>query len=98
MTESGVRRPVLGFSLGTFSTVIEKRALSASTSTVWVLRVSVGSAQISSCVASGPMPASDTATATLRLAGKPAAASRADPEKIFSGSVIAAMSMSFSTR
>ena len=53
---------------------------------VCVLRVTPGSAQISARVASGPMPASDSATATLTLAGKPAIASRALPSKTRSGS------------
>jgi hypothetical protein len=49
MIESGVIRPVAGFSaLGTFSIVIVNWALSASTSIVWMLRVTAGSAQISS--------------------------------------------------
>ena len=71
-----------------FSIDIENRAESESTSTRCTLRVSAGSAQISSRVRSGPMPASDSATATFRLAGKPLAASRAVPSKIFSGSLI----------
>ena len=53
---------------------------------VWVLRVTPGSAQISTRVRSGPMPASDSATATLTLAGKPAMASRALPANTRSGS------------
>src|SRR5712671_2010456 len=71
-------RPVFGFSDGMFSIDIEKRAESESTSMRWVLRVTVGSAQISTRVRSGPIPASDSATPTLRLAGNPFAASRAD--------------------
>src|SRR5690349_21242907 len=47
MTDSGVIRPVLGFSEGTFSIVIVKRAASDSTSIRCVLRLTVGSAQIS---------------------------------------------------
>jgi len=89
--------PVLGFSEGMFSIDIEKRAESDSTSMRWVLRVTVGSAQISSIVRSGPIPASDNATATFRLAGNPFAAARAVPLKILSGSVIPSMSMLFST-
>ena len=47
-TESGVSMPVRGLSgLGTPSMVMVKRAASASTRIVWVLRVMVGSAQIS---------------------------------------------------
>ena len=47
ITDSAVMRPVLGFSLGTFSIDMEKLALSATTSMAWVLRVRAGSAQIS---------------------------------------------------
>ena len=79
-------RPVFGFSDGMFSIDIENRAESDSTSTQCTLRVTVGSAQICNMVRSGPSPASDSATATLRLAGKPFAASRAVPSNIFSGS------------
>src|SRR5882724_4837833 len=75
ITDSAVMRPVFGFSDGMFSIDIEKRAESESMR--WVLRVTVGSAQISTRVRSGPMPASDSATPTLRLAGNPFAASRA---------------------
>ena len=46
---------------------------------------SSGSAQISTIVRSGPMPANDKAAATLTFAGKPTAASRALPLKIKSG-------------
>src|ERR1700674_317573 len=53
-----------------------------------MLRVTVGSAQISSLVRSGPIPASDSAAATFRFAGNPFAASRAVPSNILSGSVI----------
>ena len=45
----------------------------------WVLRVTCGSAQISSRVRSGPMPARLSAAATLTLAGKPRAPSQALP-------------------
>ena len=96
---SGVIRPVRGLSsLGTFSIVIDSRAESASTSIVWVLRVTVGSAQISSIVRSGPMPARLSAAATLTLAGKPRAPSRAVPRKMTEGSVTAARSIPFSAR
>ena len=90
-------RPVFGFSDGIFSIDMEKRAESDSTSTRCMLRVTVGSAQISSRVRSGPMPVSDSATATFRFAGNPFAASRAVPSNILSGSVILSMSMLFST-
>ena len=66
---------------------MEKRAVSASTSMRWVLRSIVGSAQISSRVLSGPMPARLSAAATLTLAGKPRAPSRALPSKIFFGAL-----------
>src|SRR6185369_8145287 len=88
ITDSAVIKPVFGFSDGIFSIDIEKRAESDSTSMRWVLRVTVGSAQISTLVRSGPIPASDSATATFTFAGKPLAASRAVPSKILSGSVI----------
>src|SRR5262249_34609019 len=77
--DSATILPVFGFSDGTFSIDNENRAESASTSMVWQLRVTPGSAQISMMVRSGPMPASDSAATTLTLAGKPAAASRAVP-------------------
>ena len=89
ITDKAVISPVLGFSDGIFSIVIENRAESASTSIRWVLRVTVGSAQISTLVRSAPIPASDSATATLRLAGNPLAASRAVPSKILSGTLTA---------
>jgi hypothetical protein len=57
ITESAVIMPVFGFSEGKFSIVIEKRAQSESTSMRCTLRVTVGSAQISTVVRSGPMPA-----------------------------------------
>src|SRR5262249_30249732 len=80
MTESAVRRPVRGFSSeGTFSICIEKRAASASTSIRCMLRVTPGSAQISTDVPSGPIPANANAAATLTLAGNPRAAARAVP-------------------
>ena len=94
ITESAVRRPVRGFSAeGTFSICIDKRAASASTSMRCVLRVTLGSAQISTFVRSGPMPASASAAATLTLAGKPRAASRALPEKTRLGLVSPVMSL-----
>src|SRR5262249_59118360 len=73
-TESAVILPVRGFSEGMFSIARVKRAESLSTSTVWQLRSTEGSAQISIIVWSGPMPASASAAATLTLAGKPPAA------------------------
>mgnify|MGYP000606055132 CR=1 FL=1 len=54
--------------------------------------------QITNPAYATPIPASPSATATLRLAGKPAAASRGEPEKIRKGSVIDSISMLFSTR
>src|SRR5882757_1943538 len=97
ITDNAVIIPVFGFSDGIFSIDIENRAESASTSTRCVLRVTLGSAQISSVVRSGPIPASDSATATFRLAGNPLAASRAVPSNTFSGSVRPSMSMLCST-
>ncbi|MNR13875.1 hypothetical protein D3C85_1303080 [compost metagenome] len=91
-------RPVLGLADGMFWISIENEAESDTTSTRWRLRSSEGSAQISSVVRSGPMPASDTLTATFRLAGKPTAASRGEPRKIKRGSVMSAMSMLLSVR
>jgi hypothetical protein len=44
------------------------------------------------------MPASDRAAATLRLAGKPLAASRALPEKTRKGTFTSLTSILFSTR
>src|SRR5581483_3237235 len=81
-TESGVSFPVRGFSrLGTFSISRARRTASPSTSMRCMLRLTAGSAQISIVVRSGPMPAIASAAATLTLAGKPRAASRAVPEK-----------------
>ena len=77
---------------------IENEAESESTSTRWMLRSSAGSAQISSVVRSGPMPASDTLTATFRLAGKPTAASRGEPRNTRRGSVMPVRSMLLSAR
>ena len=87
MTESAVIRPVFGFSDGMFSIDMENRAESDSTSTRWMLRVSADRPR-SPAWSGRAMPASDSATATLRLAGNPFAASRAVPSNIFSGSVI----------
>ena len=99
MTESAVSRPVRGFSAdGTFSICIEKRAASASTSIRWTLRVTVGSAQISIVVRSGPIPASAYAAATLTLAGNPRAASRAVPAKTRLGSDNPMTSIAFASR
>src|SRR5262249_61701190 len=79
ITDSAVIRPVLGFSDGMFSIASEKRAESASTSMLWQLRATAGSAQISIVVRSGPIPASESAATTLTFSRKPAAASRAVP-------------------
>ena len=88
MVLNAVIRPVRGFSIeGTFSMRISKRAESASTRMVWMLRSTVGSAQICSLVRSGPTPASESAAATLTLAGKPLAPSRAEPSKIMAGDI-----------
>src|SRR5581483_1490080 len=85
-TLSAVMRPVRGLSgSGMFSMVMVRSEESDRTVTVWVLRVTPGSAHTSTCVASGPMPASDRATETLTLAGKPAIASRALPANTLSG-------------
>ena len=70
------------------------RAASASTVTVWMLRVTVGSAQIRTFVRTGPTPASARAAATLTLAGNPAAASSALPSKTTRGFVTDSTSMS----
>jgi predicted acyltransferase len=91
-------RPVRGFSDGTFSIVIEKRIVSASTLMVCVLRVTPGSAQISRRVRSGPMPARLSAAATLTLAGKPSAPSRAVPSNTFFASFNPVTLILFSTR
>ena len=60
--------------LGTFSIRSWNRTVSASSRISWVLRVTPGSAQISSRVRSGPTPASPSAAATFTLAGNPRAA------------------------
>ena len=91
-------RPVFGFSPGMFSIFISKRAESASTVITCVFRLSVGSAQTSMVVRSAPMPASDRAAATLRLAGKPRAASRAVPSKTLSGSAMVSMAIACCAR
>ena len=82
ITLKAVILPVPGLdSEGIFSMVISKRALSESTLMVWVLRVLVGSAQISSWVFRAPIPARPTAAtktknpiataARLRVARRP---------------------------
>src|SRR5437764_15435636 len=77
--DSAAILPVRGFSDGIFSIDSVERAESESTSMVWQLRSMFGSAQISTMVRSGPIPASESAAATLTFAGKRAAASRAVP-------------------
>ena len=57
-----------------------------------------GSAQISSSVRSGPTPARASAAATLTLAGKPRAPSRAVPSKTLSGSFSPSSEMPRATR
>ena len=97
--DKGVILPVRGFSsLGTFSIVMVRRALAASTRMVCWLRVWAGSAQISTMVRSGPMPASASAAATFTFAGKPCAASKALPWKTRVGVVMARTSMAFCLR
>ena len=77
MTLRAVITPVRGFSAdGMFSIVMVRSDESDFTRMVCVLRVTAGSAQTSTSVRSGPTPASDSATETLRFAGKPFAASR----------------------
>src|SRR6185312_4504370 len=83
--ESATILPVRGLADGTPSIDIENRATSDSTSMRCVLRVSAGSAQISSRVFSGPIPARLNAAATLTLAGKPRAPSRAEPSNTLRG-------------
>lgn len=56
-----------------------------------------GVAIILTVVRSGPMPAKLTAAETLRFAGKPMQASRAEPSKMTSSSSIAQRSMPFLT-
>ena len=87
ITDSAVIRPVRGFSDGTFSIVIVRSATSDTIAIVCVFLVTAGSAQISTSVRSGPGPASDSAAATFRFAGKSRAASRAVPAKTRTGSV-----------
>src|ERR1043165_10168817 len=65
ITDRALILPVLGFSDGMFSIASEKRAESASTSMLWQLRETAGSAQISMVGRSGPMPASDSAATPL---------------------------------
>ena len=97
--DSAVILPVFGLaSLGTFSMVMVSRAAAASTRMVWVLRVTAGSAQISTMVRSGPMPASARAAATFTLAGKPWAASKALPLNTSFAPVNPSREMSCSTR
>ena len=98
ITESATFLPVFGFSEGMFSIVIENVAESDSTSMMWQLRVTAGSAQMSIVVRSGPMPASDSAAATLTFAGKPAAASRAVPLKTRFAAFSPSTEMPFWTR
>src|SRR6266436_72254 len=98
MTESAVIRPVLGFSDGMFSIENENRAESESTSMEWQFRVTAGSAHISIVVRSGPMPASDSAAATLTFSGKPAAASRAVPAKTHLATLSPSTEIPFLTR
>src|SRR5262249_51365094 len=95
-TESAVIRPVRGLSEGIFSIETVKRAESLSTSTVWQLRSTDGSAQISATVRSGPIPARPAPT--LPLAGNPAAASRAVPENTSLGSFSPSTEMPFASR
>jgi DNA-binding transcriptional LysR family regulator len=98
-TLSAVILPVRGFSSeGMFSIVMVRSAESDFTAMVCVLRLTPGSAQISARVASGPMPASDRATATLTLAGNPAIASRALPSNTLSGSFSPSRPMPRATR
>ena len=95
---SGGTPGMLAGTEGTFSICIIRRAACASTSIRCVLRVTVGSAQISIVVRSGPIPASASAAATLTFAGKPRAASRAVPEKTRLGSARPVTVMPFSSR
>ena len=81
-----------------FSIDIENEAESDSTVIWWQLRVSAGSAQTSASVRSGPIPASDSAAATLTLAGNAAAASRALPLKTQRADVRPSSEIPFSTR
>src|SRR5436190_22969255 len=97
-TESAVIRPVLGFSEGIFSIARVNRAESLSTSMVWQLRSMVGSAQISIMVRSGPMPAIDSAAATLTLAGNPAAPSLAVPLNTRLGPLMPSSEMPLASR
>ena len=65
---------------------------------VWVLRETDGSAQISTRVLSGPMPARESATATLTLAGNPRIASRAEPSNTRRGAASPSTEMPLATR
>ena len=78
--------------------VNENLAESDSTSMRWQFRSTPGSAQISTTVRSGPMPASYRAAATLTFAGNPAAAARALPENTRFGSFRPSTMMPFASR
>jgi hypothetical protein len=71
---NGTMRPVRGLADGMPSIVIEKRAVSESTSMRCVLRSIVGSAQISSLVLSGPMPREAQGRGDIDVGGKAARA------------------------
>jgi len=75
----------------------ETRRIGLHLDAVGVVAVKAGSAQISSRVRSGPSPASGERDRDVEVAGKPFAASRADPSKIFSGSAMLSIRMLFST-
>ena len=77
---------------------MENLAESDSTVIVCVFLTTVGSAQISKWVFSGPTPANASATTTFRFAGKPLAASLALPENTFSGSVKPSTEILFSIK
>src|SRR5579871_5155570 len=98
ITDNATMRPVLGFSDGTFSIVNENRAASASTSMKGQFLTTAGSAQMSIVVRSGPMPARDSAAATLTFSGKPAAASRAVPANTRFAALRPSTEMPFLTR
>ena len=97
MMDMAVRRPVLGFSEGTFSMWTVRYPNSPSTSMSWQLRSRPGTASIFTKVRSGPTPARLTAADTFRLAGKPFTASRAVPEKTSVSSSRPSRLMPFST-
>src|SRR4029079_19036994 len=98
MTERAVIRPVLGFSEGAFSMDKWKFAESLCTSIIWQFRSMAGASQIAMVVRSGPIPARERAAATLTLAGNPAAASRALPEKTRLASFNPSTEMSWAKR